>query len=341
MSVTIKELAEKLNLSPSAISIALNGKPGVSEATRELILAEAERLGYKQRKSHGDILQNIRFVIFLGDREDAVRETSFYSYVLQGIEDCAKGLGYNVLVSYYKTDEDTSAQLNSLSSNSNGIILLGTAINRSHLPQLEKMRALGLPMVMVDNYIEDFPVDCVVSDNARGVYNATKHLLKKGYDSLGYIRSKLTIDNFTLRQKGFNKACRRSEMSKEPVFIDVGISSQMAFDDMVKWLEAGNIPPRALIADNDVLAAACIRALKSKGYRIPEDVAVIGFDNMPVCAMIDPPLSAIDVNKKMIGWLAMTFLYKRIQDINSGRSARINDALLTYVSANLIERESS
>lgn len=341
MSITIKELAQKMKLSPSAISLALNGKSGVSEATRQRIVEEAAKYDYKAHKSRQKILENVRFVIFLGDLEDVIKETSFYSYVLQGIEDCAKVLGYNVLISYYRPFEDPTLQLNAIASNAKGIILLGTTINHSHLPQLQKLFSLGIPLVIADNYIKDFHIDCVVSENTNGVYDATKFLLKKGYYTLGYVRSKITIDNFVLRREGFNKACREANLNEAPCFIDVGISSQQAFDDMNRWLSDGHTPPRALIADNDVLAAACIRALKAHGYQIPQDVAIIGFDNMPFCTVIDPPLSAVNVNKHTIGWIAMTFLHNRILSLNNLPIINDNETLLTYVSTNLVEREST
>lgn len=339
--ITAKTIAEKLNISPSAVSFALNGRPGVSEATRAKVIAEASKLGYKQRKLRPDATQNIRFVIFLGNNEDVIKETSFYSYVLQGLEKCARDLGYNVLVSYYRIDEDITSQIDAISADTLGIVILGTAVNRSYLPQLQPLFDLQLPVVMVDNYIEDFHIDCVVSDNMQGVYNATKYLLQKGYSSLGYIRSKMNIDNFTKRQEGFYKAYNEVNLAMPPVLIDVGISSQRAFDDMSAWLNNGNMPPRALLADNDVIAASCIRALKAHGYRVPGDVAIIGFDNMPICTMIDPPLTAIDVNKNLMGWTAMTLLHNRIQVLIGDPSANDDGTLLIYVSTGLIEREST
>ncbi len=340
MAITAKKIAEKLNLSPSAVSLALNGKPGVSDSTRELVLAEAERMGYAKQKVTTAGPQNIRFVIFLGHQR-IIQETTFYSYILQGIEKYAKRYGYNVLVSYYRADEDPTLQLNAISADVTGLIILGTSIERSRLDLLQPLFDLDLPMVMVDNYIESLGIDCVVTDNYRGVYNATKYLLAKGYTDLGYLRSKSKIDNFRRRQEGFFNACKEADLNQKYTMIDVGISSQMAYDDISLWLEQGNKPPRALVADNDVIATACTRALKAHGYRIPEDVAVIGFDNMPLCTMVDPPLTAIDVNKEMIGKTAVNLLHNRINEFYSGAECMDDGTLLVYVSTRLIERDST
>lgn len=341
MAITAKKIAEKLNLSPSAVSLALNGKPGVSDSTRELVLAEAERLGYAKQKVTTAGPQNIRFVIFLSAQRDIIQETTFYSYILQGIEKYAKRFGYNVLVSYYRADEDPTLQLNAISADVTGLVILGTSIQRSRLDELRPLFDLNLPMVMVDNYIESLGIDCVVTDNYRGSYNATKYLLAKGYTDLGYLRSKSRIDNFRRRQEGFFNACKEAHLDQDSTIIDVGISSQKAYNDMSEWLENGNKPPRALLADNDVIATACTRALKAHGYRIPEDVAVIGFDNMPLCTMVEPPLTAIDVNKEMIGKTAVNLLHNRITEFYSGAECINGGTLLVYVSTKLVERETT
>ncbi len=341
MAITAKKIAEKLNLSPSAVSLALNGKPGVSDSTRELVLAEAERLGYTRQKVTAAGTQNIRFVIFLGDQREIIQETTFYSYILQGIEKYARRLGYNILVSYYRTDEDPALQLNTISADAAGLIILGTSIERSRVDELRPLFDLDLPVVMVDNYIESLGIDCVVTDNYRGSYNATKYLLAKNYTDPGYLRSRSKIDNFRRRQEGFLNACKEANPDQECTIIDVGISSQKAYDDMSEWLADGNHPPRALLADNDVIAAACTRALKAHGYRIPEDVAVIGFDNMPLCTMVEPPLTAIDVNKEMIGKTAVNLLHNRITECCSGEKCTDDGTLLVYVSTRLVERETT
>lgn len=341
MAITAKMIAAKLHLSPSAVSLALNGKPGVSASTRELVLTEAEKLGYAKHKLMAQVPQNIRFVIFLGEKEEIIQETTFYSHILQGLEKYAKRLGYNVLVSYYRVNENASLQLSAISADIAGMVILGTAITPSHLNELQMLFDLNIPMVMVDNYIESLGVDCIVTDNFRGVYNATNYLLRKGYLDLGYVRSKIKIDNFTMRQEGFFKAYGEVCPEKEPTLIDVGVSSQKAYIDMYNWLDRGNTPPRALIADNDVIAAACVRALKAHGFRVPSDVAIIGFDNMPLCSIVEPPLTAIDVNKELIGKMAMNILHNRINDFYRDAPSNDDGTLLTYVSTKLIEREST
>ncbi len=345
MTVTAKDIAARLKVSPTAVSLAMNGKPGVSEATREKILAEAVRLGYSVSKREiTKATKNIRYVIFL-ERGDAVKETSFYSIVLQGIEARAKELGYNVLISYFYASGDWDEQISAICKNVTGLIILATEVENRHISQALPYcrQQLAVPVVLADNATSLVDVDCVVSDNLRGAYRAVTYLLKKGHPDVGYLCSKTRIDSFEERYLGVLKA--RRERGIDPALplqqIDVGIASEQAYYDMCAWLEAGGKPLSAFFADNDIIAAACIRALKAKGYRVPQDVSVVGFDDMPVCTMIDPTLTTIRAMKEQMGMTAMEILYHRIEDRESGEGSKMAGVLRTTISTRLIERESA
>lgn len=344
METTAKDIAEKLGLSASAVSLAMNGKPGVSVATREKILAEAVRMGYSvQKKPSPATTQNIRYVIFL-EGGAAVKETSFYSIVLQGIEAKAKEYGYNVLISYFYSSGDWTEQISTICKDAAGLILLATEVEDRHI---EKAYAHGLkkqtiPIILVDNATSMVDVDCVVSDNLRGAYQAVAYLLDQGHRDVGYLRSKSRIDNFDERQAGVLKARRErgtGDLSALQV-IDVGISSEQAYYDMCAWLEAGGKPLSAFFADNDIIAAACIRALKSKGYRVPEDISIVGFDDMPICTMIDPTLTTIRVMKEQLGMTAMEILHQRILNEEYALGSQRIGVYRITISTHLVERES-
>ena len=345
MTVTAKEIAEKVGVSPAAVSLAMNGKPGVSVATREKILAEAVRVGYaKQTESGPTSAQNIRYVIFL-DGGSTVKETSFYSIVLQGIESKAKAYGYNVLISYFDANGNWDEQIASICKDVAGLIVLATEIEDRHIRKAIE-HGLGkqpIPVVLVDNATSMVDVDCVVTDNLGGAYHAVMYLLNKNHPDVGYLRSKSRIDSFDERESGVMKARRKFGISEHTPLqrICVGISSEDAFYDMAKWLDDGGKPLSAFFADNDIIAAACIRAFKSRGYRIPEDVSIVGFDDMPVCTMVDPPLTTIRVMKSLMGMTSMDMLYQRIQDGAHALSDERIGVLRTTISTHLVERESA
>ena len=350
--ITAKELAKRLGVSPSAVSIALNGREGVSEETRRMILEEAKKLGYtgmrgpyhKKRAASPVHHGNIRFIIFV-DTGMAVNETSFYSFVLKGIEAHAKELGFNVLVSYFEADKDWAAQFDTLKQDVSGIILLATEVRDKHIRRyLEMQRGpLELPLCLVDNATSMIDVDCIVSDNLRGAYRAVRYLLDKGFSDVGYLRSRIRVDSFDEREAGVRKARLEAGIGadQELHIIEVASSSELAYKDMCDYLAAGMKPASAYFADNDIIAAACARALKTCGYRVPEDVSVIGFDNMPLCTLFEPPLTTISVEKELIGRLAMHILAERMHASRSLFGEEHASSFLRITSsAKLIERES-
>ncbi len=344
MEITAKDIAERLGISASSVSLAMNGKPGISVATRGKILAEAERMGYTvPKKLPFTSTQNIRYVIFL-EGGATVKETLFYTIVLQGIEAKAKEYGYNVLISYFYSDGDWADQISAICSDVSGLIILATEVEDAHIEKAYKygLEKLNIPIVMVDNATSMVDVDCVVSDNLRGAYRAVSYLFDQGYRDVGYLKSKSRIDNFDERQAGVLKARRERGIGEQvPVqSIDIGISSEQAYEDMCKWLDAGVKPLSALFADNDIIAAACIRALKSRGYRVPEDISIVGFDDMPISTMIDPTLTTIRVMKEQMGMTAMEILHKRILNPDYALTNQRIGVYRMIVSTRLVERDS-
>lgn len=344
MRTTAKSIAKKLGISTSAVSLALNGKAGVSEKTRELVLSEAIRMGYHTKSDAPSANKNIRYVIFL-DETSAVRETSFYFIVLQGIEVIARKLGYNVLVSHFYAAQDWREQIAAITKDVSGLILLGTEIKDNYIYKAieNELGKVNLPLVLVDNATSIVDIDCVVADNLRGAYNAVSYLLQKGHKDVGYLRSPLRIDSFDERQAGYEKSRLEHGIPSDiaPPIIDVGISSEAAYYDLCRWLDSGNKPCSAYFADNDIIAASCARAFKQKGYRIPEDVAIIGFDDMPICTMIDPPLTTVKILKEQMGNVAMDILHQRIQDGSFNLSDKRIGVYRIVISTHLTERCSS
>lgn len=347
MGITAKDIAEKLGISVSSISLAMNGKPGVSDETREKVLREAGKMGYSLQKrdnaAAAKATTNVRYTIFL-EAGDTVKETSFYSIVLRGVETIAKEYGYNVIVSYFYSDGNWADQIAAICKDVDGVIILATEMEDRHI---EKAYTHGLerqtiPIVLVDNATSLVDVDCVVNDNLRGAYQAVAYLLDKGHPDVGYLRSSSRIDNFDERQAGVMKARREKGVddSAPLQIVNVGISSEQAYIDMCLWLENGGEPPSAFFADNDIIAAACIRALKSRGWRVPEDVSVVGFDDMPICTMIDPTLTTVRVMIESLGMFSMEVLRKRICGGEYALDSQRAGIFRTSVSTRLVERES-
>lgn len=339
--VTAKEIAAKLNLSPSAVSLALNGKPGVSESTRALVLETAMRLGYSRLDSSGNVPANrtICFVRYAGKIVQIAEHTSFASFVLQGVEARATELGYSTQVRYLNAGDMYNPQTLEFIRNADGVIFLGTDITEAQLPELEQLfEVLGnTPVVVVDSAELSNRADCVINDCFGGAKSAAELLIRTGHTRIGYVKAKQRIRNLDERERGVHAALAQTDLSLSAV-IEVDISSEGAFQDFDTWIKGNPDLPDGLFAENDILAAAVIRSLKKHGYRVPDDVSVIGFDDIPMCEMLDPPLTTVHAFKEELGSVAVEHLDRRIKRGDVSHQMFSTGLLTTTVSTRLIER---
>lgn len=342
MSITAKDIAVMLNVSPSAVSLALNGRPGVSDATRELIINTAAKYDYTipQKQNTTLATSNIRYVIYVGEGL-VVNEISFHSIVLQGIEAKAKKLGYNVLVSYYYSSHDETEQLNAIYQNTAGIILLGTELDEAsglfEHPVVKQHPEV--PIIIVDTETFHSEIDCVFTDNLRGAYKAIEYLISQGHTKIGYFSSIQRILNFDERNEGVQRAIADHPEATLQV-IPVDFSSDKAYHDICDWLKNNRDLSTAFFADSDVIAFGAIRAFNRFGYKVPDDVSVIGFDDMPACEMISPPLTTIKVMKVLMGSKAMELLHQRIIELADPSSLEQTGVLRISISTEVKIRRS-
>ncbi len=312
MSISSKELASLLGISPSAVSLALNGKAGISDETRSLILRAAEEYGIKRPARRSSQSEFINLVIY--KKHGLVYgDTAFFSAVIEGISAHIAKLGYNLQVSYFYGNQDQEEQFKILKlSECAGIILLATEMLEEDILLFEK---LSQPLVVLDSYFETLNFDCVVINNVQGAYLATRYLLGCGHRHIGHIASSVPINNFAERSEGFHKAVAEAP---DCVSCHVRVSSTQegAYRDMSAYLDASPELPTAFFADNDIIAVSCIRALKEHGYRIPDDISFIGFDDMPLSYVTSPKLTTVHVSKESFGQRAVMRLAEKIEDQN-------------------------
>lgn len=313
--VTAKELAKKLGLSPSAVSLALNGKPGVSSKTRTLVLETAMQMGYSKLENAGAVHtgKTICFIRYGGTVTSAAEHTSFSSFVLQGVEARATELGYNTQVRYLNAGDMYNHQTLSFIRQAAGVVFLGTDLTEQQLPEMEQFLSHldNCPVVVVDSFALAGRVDSIGNDSYGGARMAVEYLLSNGCKRIGYVKGKQRIPNFRDRELGVQMALQDAGLPLAAQ-IPVDVSAEGAFVDFDAWLEQGHPVPDGLYIENDIIAAAVIRVLKQHGYRVPEDVSVMGFDDIPMCEMLEPPLSTVRLAKEDLGTVAMDHLHHRI-----------------------------
>lgn len=315
MSITGKELAKLLNISEAAISMALNNKPGVSTKTRNKILALAKENNYDFPNYISEVQPQsskgtIHFIIFKKNGA-IISDNSFFSLITEGINASCEKLHYYLNISYFYSNQNIDEQLeNIVRQGCKGIILLGTELNKEDYIPFSK---LSIPIVLLDSYFSDIVVDSISINNTRGAYLATNYLIHANGLHPGYLRSSYSIQNFYERKLGFHKALIAGGYStSNTITHKVTPSFDGAYADILKLISKKEPLAKSYFADNDLIAAGAIKAFKESGYKIPEDISIIGFDDIPLCSYVEPNLSSVHVPKKYIGKTAMKRLVELI-----------------------------
>ena len=315
MAVYAKDIAAKLGLSPAAVSLALRGKPGIGQETRDRILRTAAEMGYQKKEN----ASRPSLCLVLYKRHGAVvRDTDFFAALTESITRQARLLGYELLITYFYGNQDSAEQLRSLkASPCDGILLLATEMVAADFPPF---RSLTVPLVVLDSYFPDEKYDSVLINNVYGAKRAVQYLIAQGHSEIGYLSSKVMIRNFHERQDGWLRGIQTIPVangSRHHV-VKVSPTADGAFRDMAAYLQLGGKLPTAFFADNDLIAISCARALRAAGYRIPEDVSLIGVDGIAAWELLDPPLTTMRVPTDQLGIAAVNRLVERIRGLAPG-----------------------
>lgn len=314
MAITGKELAKIMNLSEAAVSLALNNKPGVSTKTRKKVIDTAKEYGYDFTElnwaNEKSPTKGTVYLVIFRKHGTILSDTSFFSQLSEGVNYGCLMTGYYMnILNIYESD-DIEAKMDELERQGcKGLILLGTEMQKEDLVQFQKT---SMPLVLLDSYFSDIMIDCVHINNLRSAYLATNHLIKATSSHPGYLHSSYRIQNFYERKLGYNKAIQANGLSLSRSMVHrLSPTLEGAYGDMLAILENDEPLAECYFADNDLIAAGAMKAFKEKGIRVPEDIAVMGFDDIPLCTYVEPSLSSVHVPKRYMGEVAA----KRLIDI--------------------------
>lgn len=306
MSVTIKDIAEHAQVSYATVSRALNNKYGVNPETRNRVLKIAQKLNYSPNAIARGLVSSRSFTLglILPDMTNP-----YFPAVAAGIEATAQERGYSVFLCNTNWDIKRETKYIKLLSERrvDGII---------HAPAgstLEEEAAELLPTVFVSNAPKSCRQSSVVIDNIRGGYMATKHLIDCGYETIGFIGvSEHEMANND-RLEGYRRAFQRYGREIEPEYLRFGDFRQETGYTIIQTLIKSGSYPRALFAENDVLAIGILHGIKDSGLRVPEDIALIGFDDISFSAYQEVQLSTINQPKEKMGRIAGEILINEIE----------------------------
>ena len=303
MPVTIKDVARESGVNTSTVSRALNNGYGVNDETRKHVIEVATRLNYRTNQVARGLVtgrsQSIGLVV------SDIRNP-FFAEVARGAEDAAYRAGRDLVLcnSDLKAEKQMEYFYSLLAKRVDGIVMNSVAgLNRA---QQDQLWAAGVPIVLLNRSSVYRRFSSVLGDNLQGGEIAANYLIDLGHTRVGHITGPLAHGNLTDRAKGFLKAFHDRGLP-EPEVIYGEHTFAGGYESASQLLEA-NRKITAIFAGNDVLAFGCIRAAIGKGIRIPDNLSIMGFDNVEMSQITNPPLTTIDQPKYEIGKAAIAML---------------------------------
>lgn len=309
---SMNEVAKKAGVSVATVSRVLNNSNSVNEATRTKITKAIKDLNYQpnrvaKRLRSKSISSNLIGVL-IPDIQNP-----FYVDVLRGIEDVASTKNYAIIMCNFGQDKEKERMyLEILQSESIDGLVAAPASETD--PQLKKMLANGMPVVCVDRGLKDSNVDVVLVDNVSGAYKAVDHLIKSGYKRIAYISGMPTIPSTILRGEGYRKALEDNNIEFDPELVKSGDSKHESGVKLCEELLSMPTPPDAFFTGNNLITLGALETIHKRGLRIPEDTAILGFDDMQWASSLNPPLTAVRQPAYEMGKRAAELLIQRIND---------------------------
>jgi LacI family transcriptional regulator len=311
--VTIYDIAKEANVSPATVSRVLNRQGNVRDETAQKVL----RVAKKRKYSPNAMARSLRtkktnlIGLIIPDIENPI-----YPAPVRGIQDLANLKDYSVII--HSTDGDERKEIDTIrrltAAGVDGLIINISESCALLIEEIRRLRRAALPVVALGPWHSELEIDCVSVDNQKGAYMATEHLLKLGHRKIAIILG--LKENLSSRERfmGYKKAMDDycAQISEEMIVegnFKLGSGYKAA-----KKLIKGSQKPNAIFCVNDVMALGALAAIQEEGLRVPEDIALIGFDDIELANLSRPSLSTVAQPKYETGKIAAELLFKQIED---------------------------
>jgi LacI family transcriptional regulator len=308
--VTIYDIARQLDLSPATVSRALQDHPAINSRTKSLIADKAREMGYRTNT----FASNLR-----RQRTDTIGvivprlNSNFMSAVLAGMEKVANEAAYNLIISQSLESvkkEETNART-MFNSRVDGL-LVSLAYDTDTIGHFDPFIKKGIPLLFFDRVFAHPQCASIVIDNLKAGYEATRHLLVQGRTRILHVTGNLKRNVYAERLQGYRQALLEWNIPYDPSRVletDLGPEAGL---EAARCLLAAQARPDGLFVANDFCAVTCMKALRSAGIRIPEEVAVVGFNNDPVSRVVEPDLTTIHYPGQEMGEIAAKTLINHL-----------------------------
>lgn len=335
MKVRIRDIAEQAAVSVATVSNALNGKNGVGNETAKRIFTIARELGYVFDKPSAPANGYIRFVLFKRHGL-VVMDTQFFAEVIEGVtRECRKsGLELMITHIHMQKDEDYLSRIHDIcQENCAGILLLATEMYPEDVELFAHAKA---PLLVLDSMFSHKELNCIVMSNYEAGYTATERFIKMGHVAIDHITSTVRFNNIIFRRQGYEAAMRDYKLHTGAESIwRVTPTIEGAYEDFSRLLDKREAPlSTAFFVANDIIAVGCVKAFQEHHIRIPDDVSIIGMDDLAISQITNPPLSTIRVFREDLCRIAV----KRLVELIDPTASRCIQK--TTVSIAMVDRKS-
>jgi DNA-binding LacI/PurR family transcriptional regulator len=321
--IKLEDIAKAAGVSSATASLALNNKGGVSKDTSKKIITIAKKMGYiSPYQSHLQKKRGcIRFIKIVKHGHILNDDHSvFVSSYIEGLEKEATYLGYLVEILYFDQNNINSILQSFNNSPPAGALILATELDAQDIELFQKIK---IPLVFMDAYYNFIPENFVDMNNTDSVFKIIKFLHQNGHQDIGIVQGEFVTPNFQIREEGFFNSLNFFKLKfDQSYYYKVKSKFEDVYQGMLEQIDVDKLPS-ALFCVNDIIALGCIRALKKKGLKIPQDISVVGFDNLPAAEVSSPSLTTIDVSKRQIGQSAMNLLHSKIINCNANSPEKI------------------
>lgn len=309
---TLKEIASEAGVSASAVSLVLHNRAGVSPEKRGLIAEALTANGYKIRPQQNGGSGRLCLLKFSRHSMLVNGNPGFVNSITDAIGREARMRGYSLVMTNMDESnmETVLSELNE--SPPEGVILLGTELDNQHLSLINE---ISVPFVIVDSPMEFAHCSCITMNNIDAIYEVVQYLVKLGHPKIGYLANALPGGNCASRRAAFERSMLLLKQPFTPKQIfEISPTMEGAYESVRKLLKDGCMFPSALVANNDCIALGAIKAFHEVGLRVPEDISIIGFDDIGFSAIADPPLTTMRVSCATIGLATVILICDRIQN---------------------------
>ncbi len=334
MRVSIKDIAEAAGVSHSTVSRALSDSPLVKPETKARIRRLAQEMGYTPDAIARSLVtqrtQTIGVVV-------TTITDPFVAEVVQGIEDTAQQHGYSVILasSAAQPERELAAVDMLRGKRVDGIIVTSSRVGALYLEHLERV---GVPVVLINNHnVQSGRYTFSVSvDNRHGGHLATMHLIQSGHRRIAYVSGPANHSNDAERLSGYRQALEEAGIPFDPALVVPGNGRLDGGERALHRLNELDVPPTAVFCYNDVTAIGLLSTARSLGIRVPQDLAVVGFDNIPMAAHSCPPLTTIAQPQREMGQMATTMALELMKEDDA--PVRLSNV---FVKGELVVRETT